>query len=76
MYDDPKHIRDHVVKVRLNEVEMRLLAALAEFNRVQLIATFARSLVIEQMTEQQKQGVIHDGLAPDSAPRTGRSGGA
>ena len=51
MYDDPKHIRDHVVKVRLNEVEMRLLAALAEFNRVHLIATFARSLVIEQMTE-------------------------
>ncbi|MBK6280006.1 MAG: hypothetical protein IPF57_18740 [Gammaproteobacteria bacterium] len=76
MYDDPKHIRDHVVKVRLNEVEMRLLAALAEFNRVHLIATFARSLVIEQMTEQQKQGVIHDGLASDSAPRTGRSGGA
>ena len=75
MYDDPKHIRDHVVKVRLNEVEMRLLAALAAFNRVQ-VATFARSLVIEQMMEQQNQGGIRDGLASDSAPRTGRSGGA
>ena len=75
MYDDPKHIRDHVVKVRLNEVEMRLLAALAEFNRVQ-VATFARSLVLEQMMEQQNQGGICDGFASDSAPRAGRSGGS
>ena len=75
MYADPKHIRDHIIKVRLNEAEVRLLAALAEFNRVQ-IATFARSLVIEQMTEQQKQGVIHDGLAPDSAPLASGSGGS
>ncbi len=75
MYDDPKHIRDHVVKVRLNDAEMRLLEALAEFNHAQP-AAFARDLVLEQMMEQQNQGGIRDGLASDSAPRTGRSGGA
>ncbi len=75
MYADPKHIRDHVVKVRLNDAEMRLLAALAEFNHAQP-AAFARDLVLEQMTQQQKQGGIRDGLASDSAPHAGRSGGS
>lgn len=45
MYADPKHIRDHVIKVRLNESEVRLLEALAEYNQSQL-AVFARDLIL------------------------------
>lgn len=46
MCADPKHIRDHVVKVRLNEEEKRLLDALSEYNRSQP-ATFARDMLLE-----------------------------
>lgn len=35
MYSDPRHIRDHEVKVRLNEDEYALLEALATYNQTQ-----------------------------------------
>lgn len=75
MYADPKHIRDHVVKVRLNDAEMRLLLALAEFNHAQPSA-LARDLLLDQMTEQQKQGGLRDRRASDSLPHAGGSGGS
>ncbi len=54
MYADPKHIRDHVVKVRLNEEEMRLLDALSEYNRSQR-AAFARDLLLEAIRSVEAQ---------------------
>ena len=53
MYADPRHIRDHVVKVRLNEDEMHLVQALSEYNRAQ-VATFAREMLLDAMRRQRK----------------------
>ena len=65
MYADPKHIRDHIVKVRLNDAERRLLDALAEFNGSQP-ATFAREMLLEQMAQMipnpnKEQADTHNG---------------
>lgn len=49
MYADPRHIRDHEVKVRLNEDEMHLLEALAQFNQTQR-AVMARELVLNALS--------------------------
>lgn len=48
MYADPSHIRDHVIKVRLNDAELGLLEALTRFNQAQL-AAFARDLILAQL---------------------------
>jgi hypothetical protein len=74
MYADPKHIRDHIIKVRLNECEVRLLEALAEYNQAQL-AAFARDLILAQITTQQEQKGVEYGRA-DCAPHRGRTGGS
>lgn len=45
MYDDPAHIRDHEIKVRLNDDELAVVDALARYNQRQR-ATFIRDLVM------------------------------
>jgi len=35
MYHDPKHLRDHITKVRLDEDTDELLQSLAKFHRTQ-----------------------------------------
>lgn len=75
MYVDPTHIRDNVIKVRLNDPELRLLTAAAEYNRSQL-AAFARELIIEQLQLPSGQDAIHDDEQPHLAPDDGGSGGA
>lgn len=44
MYHDPKHIRDHITKVRLDEDTDELLQSLAKFHRTQK-AVLARELL-------------------------------
>ncbi|WP_458068666.1 ribbon-helix-helix protein, CopG family [Rhodanobacter sp. BL-MT-08] len=60
MYDDPSHIRDREIKVRLNDEELAVVDALARYNRRQR-AAFIRELVMAsvarfeaQVTEQPK----------------------
>lgn len=49
MYADPKHIRRHRVNLSLNETELRLAEAMAEFNGMQT-STFLRELVFEALS--------------------------
>jgi len=44
MYHDPKHLRDHITKVRLDEDTDELLQSLAKFHRTQK-AVLARELL-------------------------------
>lgn len=44
MYDDPRHLRDHITKVRLDEDTDDLLQSLARFHRTQK-AALARELL-------------------------------
>lgn len=44
MYHDPKHLRDHITKVRLDEDTDDLLQSLAKFHRTQK-AVLARELL-------------------------------
>lgn len=46
MYNDPKHIRDHEIKIRVDEATYRLIDAWAEYKRTQR-ATLARELVLQ-----------------------------
>lgn len=46
MYADPKHIRQHRVNLSLNEVEIRLIEATAEFCGKQP-SVLARELILE-----------------------------
>lgn len=46
MYDDPRHIRDNPVKVRLNDDEYEAIKALARLNKRQP-AAFVRDLVLQ-----------------------------
>lgn len=73
MYADPTHIRDNVIKLRLNDLELRLLTAAAEYNRSQL-AAFARDLIVEQLSYQD--ATAHDERQPHPALDEGRSRGA
>lgn len=50
MYSDPRHIRDHEVKVRLNEDELELLESLAKYNRTQR-AVLARELMLAALAQ-------------------------
>lgn len=54
MYDDPTHIRDHVVPVRLNDEELRLVDALAQYNRRQR-AAYIRDLVLASVARHDKE---------------------
>ncbi|ONN71703.1 hypothetical protein [Pseudomonas oryzihabitans] len=50
MYADPKHIRDHITKVRLAEDSDDLLTCLARFHRTQK-AVLARDLLEKALAE-------------------------
>lgn len=62
MYADPRHIRQHVVKVRLNADELHLLGALAEYNRSQP-ATFAREMLLRAIREMEESDSQRQRLA-------------
>jgi predicted transcriptional regulator len=55
MYDDPTHIRDHEVKVRLSDAELAVVDALARYNRRQR-AAFIRDLVMASVARCEAQG--------------------
>lgn len=54
MYDDPTHIRDHEVKVRLSDAELAVVDALARYNRRQR-AAFIRELVMASVSRCETQ---------------------
>ncbi|MFC4729509.1 hypothetical protein [Coralloluteibacterium thermophilus] len=58
MYADPSHIRDNVIKVRLNDDELALVTALARFNQSQL-AAFLRDLVMKEVADMQATEQAH-----------------
>lgn len=62
MYDDPHHIRDHVVKVSLNEGEMDLLGALAKFNGHQK-PPLARKILLDGLRRMMADDSQHQLLA-------------
>lgn len=74
MYADPSHIRDHVIKVRLNDAELGLLEALARFNQAQL-AAFARDLILAQLQAEEERSAYDHGRDNRAPDRRG-SGGA
>ena len=49
MYADPAHIRKHRVNLSLNDTEVRMAEAAAEFNGMQTSA-FLRELLIESLS--------------------------
>lgn len=54
MYADPKHIRDHEIKLRVDEDTYQLIEAMARFNRTQK-AVLVRELVhsaLERMNDE------------------------
>jgi len=59
MYANPRHLRDHEIKVRLDEDSYRLVHALADYNRRQP-AVLARELLLSGierlLTQQQVDG--------------------
>jgi hypothetical protein len=63
MYDDPTHIRAHEVKLRLNDVELALIDALARFNRRQR-AAFVRELLMASVARIER-GHISESHAAD-----------
>lgn len=62
MYDDPAHIRDHEVKVRLNDEELAVVDALARYNRRQR-AAFVRELVMASVARFEQEGNEHHNAA-------------
>jgi hypothetical protein len=54
MYDDPTHIRDHEIKVRLSEAELAVVDALARYNHRQR-AAFVRELVMASVARCETQ---------------------
>jgi len=53
MYANPKHLRDHELKVRLDEASVALVRALAEYNRMQP-AVLARELILDGIQRMQR----------------------
>lgn len=61
MYANPRHLRDHEIKVRLDEDSYRLVRALADYNRRQpavlvrelLLAGVERLLAQQQVAEKE-----------------------
>ena len=50
MYSNPKHVRDHEIKVRVDEATFNLIEAAAEFHRTQK-AVLARELIEAGLSE-------------------------
>ncbi len=47
MYPDPRRVRDHLVVVRLDDYELALLQAMAQY-RGQPLSTFMRELLMQE----------------------------
>ncbi|HEX7112730.1 MAG TPA: ribbon-helix-helix protein, CopG family [Mizugakiibacter sp.] len=62
MYADPTHVRDHEVKVRLNDDELALVDALARYNRRQR-AAFMRELVMASVRRYEQKASDKDKVA-------------
>ena len=56
MYDDPTHIRDREIKLRLNDAELDLVDALARYNQRQR-ATFIRELLVSNLWRSPELGL-------------------
>lgn len=63
MYADPKHLHDHITKVRLDEDTDDLLGSLARFHRTQK-AVLARELLEAKLREMLvEMGANHSSTA-------------
>lgn len=62
MYANPSHIRDHVVKVRLNDDEYQLLEALSQYSKNQK-AVLAREFVLSAMAQLTGQQTTNESRA-------------
>jgi hypothetical protein len=56
-YPNRTHVREHEVKVRLNEHELAVVEALAQFNQRQR-AVFVRELMLEGLALLQQRNDI------------------
>ncbi len=54
MYDDPRHIRDNVIKIRVNDDQLDVIKALARLNQRQT-ATLAVELMFEAIAQRMTQ---------------------
>jgi uncharacterized protein (DUF1778 family) len=63
MYPDPRRVRDHRVVVRLDDYELALLQAMAQY-RGQPLSTFMRELLMQEadsaLEAAQQQAKQHD----------------
>lgn len=59
MYEDPRHLRDHITKVRLDEDTDDLLQSLARFHRTQK-AVLARDLLEASLREMLSEIGVED----------------
>jgi hypothetical protein len=57
-YEDPAHVRDNVIKVRLNDIEEDFVRAAARLNQRQT-AAFARELLLLGLQKLGEQGNDH-----------------
>ena len=57
-YEDPAHVRDNVIKVRLNDIEEDFVRAAARLNQRQP-AAFARELLLLGLQKLGEQGNEH-----------------
>jgi len=62
MYADPRHLRDHEIKVRLSEDAYRLVEALATFKGTQR-AVLARELLLEGLEALVKESSGNESAA-------------
>lgn len=61
-YEDPAHVRDNVIKVRLNDIEDELIRAAAKFNQRQP-AAFVREALLDWMAKNVGQSNDHARVA-------------
>ena len=59
MYANPRHLRDHEIKVRLDEDAYRLVEALASYKGTQR-AVLARELLIEGLERLAGEGLSEE----------------
>lgn len=62
MYADPKHIRDHEIKLRVDEDTYQLIEAMARFNRTQK-AVLARDLVLSALERMSNESTEEHAIA-------------
>lgn len=59
MYADPTHLRDHEIKLRLNEDELAVVDALARYNKQQR-AAYVRDLVMASVRRHERDAQVTD----------------